>query len=509
MPRARLVACVLLPFAAGYFLSYLFRTINAVIASDLTADLNLSAADLGLLTSVYFFVFAAVQLPLGALLDRFGPGLVQSVLMLFASAGALIFSSADGLVGLVIGRAFIGLGVAVALMAGIKAVGMWFPPDRLTLATGWLVTLGALGAVTATGPAELVVQHIGWRGLFVVLAGLSAIAALVVLFAAPEPAAGPASPGATASFTTIYRDARFWRIAPLSAIGVGTSWSLQGLWASPWLRDVDGFERAAVVDLLAAMALAVCASALLLGAAADRLRRTSVKTESLLVSILGLSMLAQAALVLRWPLPPVLPWAIIAAAGAATVLSFALMGEYFPKAMSGRANGALNLLHVGGAFVLQSATGFIIEQWPLTSGAYPVEAHQTAMAIPLVLQVAAAAWFAIPRRQPILTMQDSASRSAVGGGLRTPSAPSCYVTGFLTCSSQARLARKHAANWRRAAFASMSLCLALATALATAGTNAGLQAQVVEVERGSTTGPSVIGLPLWPMGPKPSSSDPR
>lgn len=159
MSRARLVACVLLPFAAGYFLSYLFRTVNAVIAGDLMAELNLSAADLGLLTSVYFLVFAAVQLPLGTLLDRFGPGLVQSVLMLFASAGALIFSSADGLVGLVIGRAFIGLGVAVALMAGIKAVGMWFPPDRLALATGWLVTLGALGAVTATGPTELVVQH--------------------------------------------------------------------------------------------------------------------------------------------------------------------------------------------------------------------------------------------------------------------------------------------------------------------------------------------------------------
>ena len=78
MSRARLIACVLLPFAAGYYLSYLFRTINALIAGDLTAELDLNAADLGFLTSVYFLVFAAVQLPLGALLDRYGPRIIQS-----------------------------------------------------------------------------------------------------------------------------------------------------------------------------------------------------------------------------------------------------------------------------------------------------------------------------------------------------------------------------------------------------------------------------------------------
>ena len=100
MSRRRLIACVLLPFAAGYYLSYLFRTINALIASDLTAELDLSAADLGLLTSVYFLVFAAVQLPLGALLDRYGPRTIQSALLLLASAGALVFALADGLLGL-------------------------------------------------------------------------------------------------------------------------------------------------------------------------------------------------------------------------------------------------------------------------------------------------------------------------------------------------------------------------------------------------------------------------
>jgi len=396
MPQPRLVACVLLPFAAGYYLSYLFRSINALIASDLVTELHIDARDLGLLTSVYFLVFAAVQLPFGALLDRYGPKTIQSALLLLASSGALIFALADGLIGLIVGRAVLSLGVALALMAGFKAIVLWFPPERIVLVNGWYVTLGALGAVTATAPAELVVQSLGWRGLFALLAGLSALAALLLLFAAPEcqlssPPVRRAAPAA--GVWAIYRDLRFWRMAPLSAIGIGTSWSLQGLWAAPWLRDVAGLDRAGVVDHLSLMAFAVCASALLLGTIAKWLRRRGVRTEWVLVGTLGLSMGAQGALLVQFPLPSYLLWSLIAAAGAATVLSFAILTEYFPKELSGRANAALNLLHVGIAFVLQTAIGLVITQWPHSEGAYPAEAHQTALGALLGLELAALTWF--------------------------------------------------------------------------------------------------------------------
>src|SRR5262245_12490171 len=224
--------------------------------------------------------------------------------------------------------------------------------------------LGALGALTATAPADLLVQAIGWRGVFVVLAGLSALSSLLLLLTAPDSALSLGNALPPAAFAKIYSNKRFWRLAPLSALGVGTSWSLHGLWPAPWLRDVEGFERSAIVQHLTVMAIAVCAGALFLGTAAHRLRLVGIKSETLLASTLSLSMLAQLALILQWPLPPLLPFTIIAAAGAATVLSFAAIAEYFPKAIGGRANGALNLLHVGSAFTVQSATGFLIAQWP-------------------------------------------------------------------------------------------------------------------------------------------------
>ena len=484
MSRGRLIVCVLLPFAAGYYLSYLFRTINALIAGDLTAELGLSAWDLGILTSVYFLVFAAVQLPLGALLDRYGPRTIQSALLLLASVGALVFALADGLVGLIVGRALLGLGVALALMAGFKAIVLWFPPGRLALANGWLVMLGALGAVTAIAPAGFVVLAIGWRGLFAVLAGLSALAALLVLFAVPEPTGSRAPSRATqASLWVIYRDRRFWRIAPLSALGIGTSWSLQGLWAAPWLRDIDGLDRESIVQHLSVMAVAVCASALLLGMVADLLRRRGVKTELVLATTLAMSMAAQAALVLRWPVSSLLLWAVIAAAGAATVLSFAILSQYYPKEMSGRANAALNLLHVGGAFVLQSATGLIIAQWPETRGTYPAEAYQLAMAATLVLQLAALVWFATPRRLPRPAMARAARRSQSVTRAWPATAMTPYTTAALAWTRHAELVRKQAVDWRFAAVASAMLCIGLAAALSTTMSRRAVAVHIFELHR--------------------------
>lgn len=484
MSRVHLIVRVLLPFAAGYYLSYLFRSINALIAADLTAELHISAADLGLLTSVYFLVLAAAQLPLGALLDRYGPATMQAILLLFASAGSLVFATADGLVGLVVGRALLALGVALALMAGFKAIVLWFPPERIAFANGWLVMLGALGALTATGPAEIIVHATGWRGLFAVLAALSAAATLLIVSVVPAQAAGwsAQSPGQRANLLSVYRDWRFWRIAPLSATGIGTSWSLQGLWAAPWLRDVDHLDRPDVVAHLTAMALAVCLGALLLGTIAGRLRRLRIRTEWMLASTFMTSMAAQALLLVRSPIPSLVPWPVIAASGAGTVLSFAILGEYYPKEISGRANAALNLLHLGCAFVLQSATGLIIAQWPESRGVHPPEAHAFAMAVALALQIAALAWFvasALPIPEFLRSLREfletAWSRPAI------PTVP--YMRWRSTRAQRVEALRKHAAGWRLAAATSATLTIVLTTALSMAISRPAVAVHIMEVGR--------------------------
>lgn len=412
----QLVATVLLPFAAGYFLSYLYRTINALIADTLVSGFGLSAADLGVLTAALFLTFGAIQLPLGAWLDRFGPRRVQAVLLSIAAIGAAVFACANDLPWLVVGRALIGLGVAAALMAGLKALVLWWPAERIALANGWLIALGTLGAVAATAPAEMLIASIGWRGLFLLLAALSLLAALLILKVVPErpaPSRGTDIVAST-SIGTIFRDARFWRLAPLSATTIGSAWALHGLWAGPWFADVEELPRSDVVMQLLAMGIALSVSALILGTAGDQLRKRGVSLSTSFGFAAGLAMLAQLALILRWPIPAWLPWIAIAGMGAGTVLSYAILTELFAKSASGRANGALNLLHIGSAFAVQVAIGFIVELWPVEAGRHPPVAYQTALGINLAPQAAAFLWFARPRRRAVFAKTLCSSHSCAG-----------------------------------------------------------------------------------------------
>ena len=465
------------------------RTVNALIADRLAAELALSAAQLGLLTAAYFVTFAAIQLPLGVWLDRHGPRRVQSLLLSTAAVGAATFSLAGGFASLLVGRALMGLGAAGALMAGLKAIALWFPKERVTLLNGVFVTLGALGAVTATAPAEVVLNMTGWRGLFVMLAPATALCAAAVFLLAPDCASRTTTSSTVASWPqsiglkAIYADSRFWRLAPLSATCIGASWALQGLWAASWLADVEGFDRTAIVRCLFVMALALCLSAFGLGLAADRLRRRGVPVETLLMIAALLSIAAQFALILRWPLPAILLWSIVAGVGAATVLSFAALAGQFPKQSIGQANGALNVLHLAGAFIVQSGIGVIVQQWPSVDGRHPAIAYQVALAGNLVLQVAALLWFIRPERSA-----SCKRRTQTYDGSALPNSTAVKPITVFQKAAQGwddRLGTPtaQAANWRLAAIGSMVLSGLLGLTLVIAATSAGALVYRVDIGR--------------------------
>ncbi len=177
---------VLLAFASGYCLAYLFRSLPALISEALIKELHLTPGNLGVLSAAFFLTTGALQLPIGVWLDRCGPRRVQGTLMFATVIGAALFAWTDNIVLLTIARALIGVGAAGGFMAGLKAIALWYPRDRVAVANSWLVMLGSLGACLATWPAARVMAEIGWRGLFVLLAGLMAASALAILMLVPE-----------------------------------------------------------------------------------------------------------------------------------------------------------------------------------------------------------------------------------------------------------------------------------------------------------------------------------
>jgi type IV secretory pathway TrbF-like protein len=293
--------------------------------------------------------------------------------------------------------------------------------------------------------------------------------ALIYLVVPDQKPTFTASWGSTFSILgSIYRDPRFWRLAPLSTFCVGTSWALQGLWAAQWLADVERMQQPIVVRHLLTMAIAVCTGALLFGIGADQLRRRGVAPKNVLAVVAVVFVTVQVGLVQRWPISSYLVWAIVAAVGAATVLSFAILNEYFPKEIAGQANGALNLIHLTGAFALQAGIGVVIEQWARHDGHYPLAAYQCALSLSVALQVAALAWYVRPEgsawRERWLAEAKwlfRASRPGIAGG------------HAIAGDDEALIAYAKAQGWRRIALGSAFLSALLAAIVITKDSGAG------------------------------------
>ncbi|MGA8052221.1 MAG: MFS transporter, partial [Burkholderiales bacterium] len=174
------------PFIAGFFVSYVYRAVNAVLGPTLAHEFGLSAGGLGLLTSVYFFSFALFQLPLGLLLDRFGPRRVNATLLLVAAAGGWWFAHAESAAAAIAARALIGVGVSGCLMSTFQAFVLWYPPERLSSMNGLAFSAGALGAITATVPLDILLRHWPWRDAFMLIVYATLAVSLVLWLAVPE-----------------------------------------------------------------------------------------------------------------------------------------------------------------------------------------------------------------------------------------------------------------------------------------------------------------------------------
>lgn len=362
---ARLILRIFLPFALGYFLSLAYRLVNAVAARPLAESFDLAAAELGLLTALYFLAFGAVQLPLGTALDRFGPRRIEAGLLVVAAVGAALFVVADGFAQLAIGRALIGLGVSACLMAPFKAYSLWVPRERLALVNGLHLASGGLGAFAAGAPSELILAAFGWRALFAALAVLTLASAALIWFAVPrdhEAAADGPAAAPDGGYRVIFTSRRFWQLGVGSIACQGTFLGFGTLWVGPWLRDVAGHGPPLAAAWLSAMAVAMVAGYLASGKIADSAGRRGVP----IATVAAAGMTAFTVLVALIAVLPVEPavwlWPVFSFLATTGTLSYAATTQAFPSHLAGRANAALNFLVFAYAFLQQWLTGVLIDE---------------------------------------------------------------------------------------------------------------------------------------------------
>ena len=399
---------VFLPFALGHYLSLLLRNMNSVLAPNLVLSLGLDSAQLGLLTSAFFFSYALVQLPVGIALDRYGPRKVQLVLMAAAAVGCFLFARGQSFAELVAARALIGLGLGGCFMSAVKVISSWIAPGKVPSVHGYLIAVGGLGSATATLPVRLALQHTDWRGLFLCLALLVASAGLLIWMVTPREAAPRQAPVPTLrSLHEVYCNPQFRKTVSLMLIPHAVFFGIQGLWIGRWLSQVAHFSDDAVAYLLYLSMAAVIFGAIAVGLGTERAARRGIRPLDMAAVGIALFLLVQAALVCDYvPGYPLLA-VLFTLVGTITGMEYAIVAQSLPRELTGRASTCLNLLIFIGAFLVQAGFGQVLGLWrPDALGHYPALAYRVGFGVLLLVQLPGLLVYAW-RRRPQPAMADN------------------------------------------------------------------------------------------------------
>lgn len=390
---------IFLAFACGYFMSFALRSVNAVLAPELVREFGLSNSQLGALSSAYFFAFALMQLPLGVLLDRFGPRRTNAALLCVAALGSVVFAVASGFASMWLGRAMIGVGVAGALMASLSAYRFSFPPERQQQLAAWMLMAGSFGALATTLPVRWGLPLIGWRPMFGIAALMLVLASLAILAWVPErhgaaakstdrkkgaalaggvdeslaaPGAGVSAPavGSVAAYRFVMGKAFFWRFGLVSIFLHGSFVAFQSLWSGPWLMQVSGLSPTASASVLMLLNFVLMLGFLGVGLVAPRIEPHRIA---------GLTALACLLVILVQFLMILVPMDLGATTqglGAALWVLMALVSVpftliqphvclSFSQTLTGRAYAAYNLLIFVGVFLAQWLFGVVADLFKL------------------------------------------------------------------------------------------------------------------------------------------------
>lgn len=380
---------VFLPFALGHYLSSLLRNVNAVLATQLVGALALTPAQLGLLTSAFFFAFALVQLPVGIALDRYGPRQVQLALLFIAAAGALLFANGSGFYSLLAARAIMGCGLGGCFMAAVKAVSTWIAPNRLPSVHGYLIAVGGMGAASATMPVRAALGYTDWRGLFLLLAALVACTGLLIALLYPRNDSPSASRGPLLpALREVWRAPNFRAVVSLVLVPHAVFFGVQGLWIGRWLGDVAHYPDDAVAFLLYLGMAAVVFGAIAVGMITEWAGRRGMPPLDVAAAGITFFLLVQLAFVIGWQPSFQLLSVMFTLVGTITGIEYAIVAQSMPRELTGRAATFLNLLIFIGAFLVQAGFGLVIGLWqPDLGGHAPPVAYSTAFGLLVLVQL--------------------------------------------------------------------------------------------------------------------------
>lgn len=386
----------------AYMASHFFRAANVTIGLDLMRDLAIGPEALGALTGAFFFGFSAMQIPVGFFFDRYGPRRTVTALLMLATVGGTVFALAPDWPILLTGRALMGAGFGVMLIGSMVLITRWFPTDRFSTITSWVLTTGLVGNLLATSPLAWGAAQVGWRQVFGGIVLFTAVMTVVVWVVVRDAPPGhpflsrrPESLGdQVKGLREVLGNPQLPFIVALNFCNYACSFTVQGLWGGPFLREVHGLSRVEAGNVLLIAVIAYQVGMLSFGPL-DRLLDTRKW-----IAVAGTGAIAAILAVLALvPSPPIwLAAGAIIAIGFLSASSTMIMSHgraIFPDRLIGRGMATLNTSVMLGVACMQSLSGVILGLWtPLADGSRSEAAYRGLFGFMVVVLVVAVSVYA-------------------------------------------------------------------------------------------------------------------
>ncbi|MDC0617074.1 MFS transporter [Candidatus Pelagibacter ubique] len=362
LPKQKAIT-IFLVFALSYYISNLLRAITATISPNLISEFDLSAGDLGLLGGGYFLGFAAVQIPLGYLLDNKGPKKIVSYFLLIAVLGMISFSLSENFITLLISRILIGIGVGACLMGPLTAYRIWYQDETQQRANSWMLMVGAIGMLSSSLPVQFFLPIIGWRMIFITLALLTIFCIILIIFFIPNwnKANIQSNSNDNGSLKEIWSNSFFKSLVPMGFFNYGGLFAIQTLWAGPWMIKVSGYTPEQSANGLFLIYFSLLISFLSWGYLVPKISKNVSDAIRLLKFGAPLNLIVLAFIIYLGPKAGAYHWAFFAVSSVFLSLTQPAVGMAFSLSNAGKALTSFNLLLFIGAFALQWIIGVIID----------------------------------------------------------------------------------------------------------------------------------------------------
>ena len=405
LPRKQAVT-VFFAFAFGYFLSCMLRAITATLSPVLTLEFDLMAADLGLLAGGYFLGFASIQIPLGYLLDKFGPKKIVSSFLLIAFIGTVSFALAQSFSGLLVSRILIGVGAGACLMAPLTGYRIWFAENQQQRANSWMLMIASLGFLSSTLPVQLLLPTFGWRWIFGGTAALILISIILILAIIPkwnhQKDKSLESPLKSGSLADVWKNKFFISVIPLGLFNYGGLMAIQTLWAGPWMTRVAGYSPLESATGLFWINITMLVSFFLWGYFLPKIISLGFSAIKILKLGIPLSFLVMLTIILLGPKAGAFYITLFILTSVFLTVIQPAVGLSFQSHLAGKALTSFNLLIFLGAFIMQWFIGLVID---LVKGLGYSEiiGFKTSFSVFLLLSLISYIFFLIINKKPLST----------------------------------------------------------------------------------------------------------